>query len=44
MIDKLASLQNSDGSFAVQHDRWMESDPVLITAYALIAIEHTLND
>lgn len=44
LIDKLATLQSADGSFAAQHDRWMESDPVLITAYALIAIEHTLND
>jgi squalene-hopene/tetraprenyl-beta-curcumene cyclase len=44
MIDRLETLQTSDGSFEIRHDRWMESDPVLITAYALIAIEHILND
>lgn len=44
MIDKLGALQGADGSFESRSDRWMEADPVLITAYALIAIEHTLND
>lgn len=40
LIDRLAELQQEDGSFAVQHERWMEGDPVLITAYALIALQH----
>ncbi len=40
LIDTLSALQNEDGSFRVLHDRWMESDPVLITAYALIALQH----
>jgi squalene-hopene/tetraprenyl-beta-curcumene cyclase len=35
---KLASLQNDDGSFKSLDDRWMENDPVLITAYALVAL------
>lgn len=39
LIAKLASLQNADGSFRVIDDRWMENNPVLITAYALIALE-----
>ena len=40
LIDQLASLQNPDGSFRSLDDRWMENNPVLITAYALLALEH----
>jgi squalene-hopene/tetraprenyl-beta-curcumene cyclase len=40
LIDQLAKLQNPDGSFKSLDDRWMENNPVLITAYALIALEH----
>jgi squalene-hopene/tetraprenyl-beta-curcumene cyclase len=40
LIEALAALQNEDGSFRTLHDRWMETDPVLITAYALIALQH----
>jgi hypothetical protein len=40
LIDHLATLQNPDGSFKSVDDRWMENNPVLITAYALIALEH----
>jgi len=43
LIDRLAQLQNDDGSFRSVHDRWMEADPVLITAYALIALQHAIN-
>jgi len=43
LIDRLAELQNDDGSFRSVHDRWMEGDPVLITAYALIALQHALD-
>lgn len=39
LIAKLISLQNADGSFRVIDDRWMENNPVLITAYSLIALE-----
>jgi squalene-hopene/tetraprenyl-beta-curcumene cyclase len=42
LINKLAELQREDGSFRPVDDRWMEDDPVLITAYCLIAIEHAL--
>jgi squalene-hopene/tetraprenyl-beta-curcumene cyclase len=38
LIDRLAELQNDDGSFKSVDDRWMENNPVLITAYALIAL------
>ncbi len=39
LIDRLGTLQEHDGSFRVLDSRWMENDPVLITAYALIALE-----
>jgi squalene-hopene/tetraprenyl-beta-curcumene cyclase len=40
LIDALAKLQNENGSFRSVDDRWMENDPVLITAYAVIALQH----
>lgn len=43
LIDKLASLQNEDGSFKSVDDRWMENNPVLITAYSVIALRHAVN-
>ncbi len=37
---KLISLQNADGSWAnTASGRWMESDPVLVTAYTVLALE-----
>jgi len=37
---KLISLQNSDGSWAnTSSGRWMESNPVLVTAYTVLALE-----
>lgn len=42
LIEKLAELQEEDGSFRPVHDRWMEADPVLITSYSLIAIQEAL--
>ena len=44
LIDRLATLQNADGSFRSVDDRWMENDPVLITSYALIALQHAGRD
>ncbi|MEC9374167.1 MAG: hypothetical protein VYC34_10000, partial [Planctomycetota bacterium] len=43
LIDRLAELQKEDGSFENLHDRWMEGDPVLVTAYALLALQHAIN-
>jgi len=40
LIDRLAELQNPDGSFKSVDDRWLENNPTLITAYALIALQH----
>jgi len=42
LIARIAELQKDDGRFENVHDRWMESDPVLCTAYALNALGHTL--
>ncbi len=42
LIAKLAELQNEDGSFRSVDDRWMEGNPVLITAYSLIALQHAI--
>jgi squalene-hopene/tetraprenyl-beta-curcumene cyclase len=39
LIDRLAELQNPDGSFTSVDKRWMENNPVLITAYALLAVQ-----
>jgi squalene-hopene/tetraprenyl-beta-curcumene cyclase len=44
LVDRLAELQNEDGSFKSVHKRWMEDNGVLITAYSLIAVEHALRD
>lgn len=42
LVARLAVLQNDDGSFRSVHERWMENNPVLITAYALIALQHAV--
>lgn len=42
LIDQLAELQNEDGSFRSVDDRWMEANDVLITAYAVLALQHAL--
>ncbi len=43
MIDKLYELQYTNGAVKVLNDRWMENNDTLITAYALIALEHAAN-
>lgn len=40
LVTTLTALQEPDGSFRMLNDRWMETDPVLVTAYALIALQH----
>lgn len=42
LIDQLAKSQNPDGSWVNTADRWMEGDPVLTTAYAILALNHAL--
>ncbi len=36
---KLLSLQRPDGSWYNQADRWMESNPYLVTAYAVLTLQ-----
>jgi squalene-hopene/tetraprenyl-beta-curcumene cyclase len=37
---ELARRQQPDGSWANKNDRWMEGDPNLVTAYALLALSY----
>jgi len=39
---RLLNLQRADGSWANPTSRWMESDPVLVTSYSVIALEMLL--
>lgn len=39
LVHRLAELQEPDGSFKSVDDRWMENNKVLITAYALWALQ-----
>ncbi len=40
LVDVLAGHQNDDGSWINAQDRWMEGDPNLVTAYALLALSY----
>jgi len=40
LTEKLASLQNEDGSWVNAADRWLEGDPNLVTGYALLALSY----
>ena len=42
LAEKLLSLQREDGSWQNVHPRWWESNPVLVTAYAVLALETCL--
>jgi len=43
LIQKIATLQHPDGSFSGQR-KWMEDNPVLVTAYTVIVLETAKND
>jgi squalene-hopene/tetraprenyl-beta-curcumene cyclase len=43
LIDKLGSLQKPDGSWAGDK-RWMEDNPVLVTAYVVLALQEAQQD
>lgn len=43
LVDTLEQLQLGDGSFTVKHERWMENNPTLITAFAVTALQHAIN-
>ncbi len=40
---KLVSLQKGDGSWVNTNNRWWEADPVLVTAYTVLALEQLYN-
>lgn len=42
-VDKISTLQQKDGSF-VGDKKWMEENPVLVTAYTAIALAETIED
>lgn len=39
LATKLLSTQREDGSWANKNGRWMESNPILVTAYTVLALE-----
>jgi squalene-hopene/tetraprenyl-beta-curcumene cyclase len=39
---QLFNLQKEDGSWANENGRWMEKDSVLVTSYAVLALEHII--
>jgi squalene-hopene/tetraprenyl-beta-curcumene cyclase len=43
LINKIAALQKPDGSYVGQA-KWMESNPVLVTAYTVMALEEAKKD
>lgn len=40
LVSALASRQKEDGSWINENDRWLEGDPNLVTAYALLALAY----
>lgn len=42
LIAALLKRQHEDGSWVNSADRWMEGDPVLVTAYSVLALEEAL--
>lgn len=40
LVDELASRQRPDGSWINKTERWLESDPNLVTGYALLALSY----
>jgi squalene-hopene/tetraprenyl-beta-curcumene cyclase len=42
LINRLAAMQSADGSWINTEKRWMETEPRLVTSYALMALEEAL--
>jgi squalene-hopene/tetraprenyl-beta-curcumene cyclase len=40
LVNQLASTQHEDGAWVNANERWMESDPNLVTAYSLMALSY----
>ena len=43
LLEKLIEIQKGDGYWVNENGRWWESDPVLVTAYAALAMEIALS-
>lgn len=43
LLAKLIELQKGDGNWVNENGRWWESDPVLVTAYSVLAMEIALS-
>lgn len=43
LIDKCESIQQADGSF-VGEKKWMESNPILVTAYVVLSLQEARED
>lgn len=43
LIDVVVAHQHEEGWWANEETRWMESQPVLVTAYSLIALQHAID-
>ena len=43
LVEELAKRQTANGSWLNENERWMEGDPNLVTAYALLALAHCRN-
>jgi squalene-hopene/tetraprenyl-beta-curcumene cyclase len=39
LTKRLLNLQSPDGSWVNSNGRWWEKDPVLVTAYSILALE-----
>lgn len=44
LVTRLSDLQLEDGSFRILNDRWLENDPVLVTAYGVLALQAALDN
>jgi squalene-hopene/tetraprenyl-beta-curcumene cyclase len=44
LCNKLLAAQQPDGSWVNTADRWMEGNPDLVSAYAILALQQALND
>ncbi len=44
LIDELASRQQADGSWINSNERWLESDPNLVTGYVLLTLSYCRDD
>jgi squalene-hopene/tetraprenyl-beta-curcumene cyclase len=42
LIRAVVAEQRADGSWVNGQDRWMEGEPDLVTAYALLALEEAI--